>query len=340
MHFSPLFVWLIERITDLWNSSAGSIFLLTIIGYFIACVSYSGYLAWFMGGTGSVSLIFTDFNPVDILTLLPVGITTLLEVFWNLIRESAKEVLKIFTLWLVVPFILVVLLRSFVLPLLSVARFESQFVATCSQYLWLAGVTIGLFISGIENRRKRWLWMVVSLFLQIGGLITLILSMPHDSAASTTASEMGWFMKRLFDFLMMMNLVLVIFFLFFLGYRLAERSAHKGLLSCVSKIYLKQPLSGLGDIEMLPEYTSRDRFEFKKLWFARKSIPIEFPPDTYVCTPLPESMYLIAAFRKNIAFYLMNPAEPKIQGEMVLIANDLIYGIRFKKYERKEDDGT
>jgi hypothetical protein len=293
-----------------------------------------------MGGTGSVSLSFTDFNPVDILTLLPVGITTLLEVFWKLIRESAKEVLKIFFLWLVVPFIVVVLLRSFVLPLLLAARFESRFVATCSQYLWLAGVTIGLFISEIKDRRKRWLWMAVSLFLQIGGLIALVLSMPNDSAAPTPASQMGWFMKRLFDFLMIMNLVLVVFFIFFLGYRLAERSTHKRLLSCVSKIYLKQPLPDLGDIELLQEYTSRDRFEFKKLWFARKSIPIEFPPDTYVCSPLPETMYLIAAFRKNIAFYLMNPAGPKMQGEMVLIANDLIYGIRFKKDERKDDDRT
>ncbi len=321
---------LINLLSSLWENPTGQIFVLTAAAYFISYLIYAGYLSWFIPGAGSITISLADFNLIDVLTLLPVVVVT----FFEIILENMKE------FWIRTGIAMVVAILVSLLAVFSKSWLEYNIqggtpVFLLGTWAWLLGMALGFFIFEPEKRKIRWGLGVIVFALVFFGTIFLM-SVPITDL-DTLATEANAFNEELslvvWDILAILLIFFFPLFLFFVGQKSAEYSAQSGLLSRVSRVVLKQPVSGLGISVKQELNTSTIPVRRKGTRLNRPSRPPEKEYEVYVCTPQ-GSLCFLSALKNNTAFHVLPDESGNEKGKTILVSNDLIYQIEFANEER------
>lgn len=347
-----LYQWLAARISDLWLSPTGQIFIVTVFFYVLAYLIYGGYLSKFAGGFGGIPFSLIELSVIDLITLFPTAAFTFLTILANGGKKLAKAALTN----LIGPLILAAVIGTwykvnFLKIELSVP--ETSF-AIIGQILWFVGFFLPILIPEPKQAKTRRIFMFIWLALQISGMALMALgasittkspnatnsvvsnsgvslSVPPNPALGNSATFNPVIEAIAFLFLFIFIPIIPVIF----GSRMAEEAVREKILSKVSRAVFKQPLPGLG--EMQPGKINFEQITtWKNHWFVRSSLPVAIEPDTYICVA-EAPLYLVASFRNVAAFYVPEKDQEQMNGRLVVVARDLIYSIELELSKPKKN---
>lgn len=326
---SDILQWIFNRISDLWQEPAGQIFITTTAAYLISYLTFSGYIARFSGGYGSISFSLVEFNVTDILTLVPTAFLTLLAVAIKGLREITASIFKNIILPIFIVFTIMFLINSFIL-LPQIPAQHVPLLMYSGVILWYIGVFGDLF-----SVDAKAFWFIIFFALKIVGTIPICLVffqlLNHGIPTSLDPYVVPPFVPPLNSILSNIFAILFVFSVFLaphvFGHEMAQIAVKRNILSKVQKIILKQPIPDLGQVEYSKVPNNEVKDKRKGLWISKAAFPIEIIPDIYICCP--SNLYVVASFRSNSAFYLPNSTFDK-PGTLIVVANSTIYSIELE----------
>jgi hypothetical protein len=116
----------------------------------------------------------------------------------------------------------------------------------------------------------------------------------------------------------------------FLGMKIAKVAVEEDLLSQVSYLSLRQPLSSLDSYAEAEVIESSKPASLKEMWFTKRDLSVDFKPDVYAYTfdeDVP--VYMLQDFNSRTALYLPQQFDNQ-SPRLLVIANDAIVSIELR----------
>lgn len=302
---------------SVWAEPTGRIFLVTVFAYFFSYLIYSGYIGWFTGGSGSISVSQVGFTIVDFLGLIP----TVYSLLFKLAKDLAIFLARLVFAYVIAPLMVYAILFMVLDGFKITAMPYAALLYLAAPILWMIGFVGGF--SSYLSKGEFSNWSVFTCFLA-----AILLSLTSPSAASlahTTSpgnqSAVGQnFITEIL--LLFTSFIFVPILFYYLGTSLARVSITDNFLSRIQKLVLNIPyqIQGLALIE-----------EPKKSGWSR-------PPKPEIFTYTPASdhpIYLVGTFSKNTAIYVSQNITGHDRGKLIILANDTIRAMEMESSKTK-----
>lgn len=299
--------------------------------------TYSGYISRFTGGFSSLIYGRAEFSFSDFLTLFPTVFFTL----FNIVITKWKQILKSILISLVIPLIV-----GFSISYWFILRFALKIPYTNSfsliiqagMILWGAGVLLAFSPVQIEKILKRRLCFAIWLFLQIIGVVIMVVmvtSIQPESSINLPLSRYG-LISIAIDFVITTAFILMSPFLpIVLGRKMADVAVAEKFLSRVVSITLRRPINTLGEITQHKISDPKKKNFWRNLWFRKSRLLVNIEEEVFVIVPS-KPTYLVATFNRMSAMYQLDKRGDSI-GKMVLIANDIIDSVELSSIQDIKD---
>lgn len=322
-----------------WYDPIGRTIILTASAYFVAFSLFTGYFSRFTRGFGGISIQRFGFHWSDLITLLPAGITTGV----NLLREARTLIgtLAVHAIGLTVVHVIGLAIAYFYLLLygrLSEMWREIYFQIVPGLYLVnLFGLLLVLLW---KNRDRRLLVITYAfLFISFPFLVILAASMdlaiPPDPPVVLRQSEAFFAVIR--EFLIVIYAVILALIPLALGAKIAEEAVKQGMLSRVAHLVLQQPLTCLSGYEEQQTVPAEPSVSWGRRWFTKPSFHVSIRPDVYGYCSTPEKpLYLVASFRENLALFEPTMGGDQFDGRLILINQSLVRAIELRSSKKSE----
>jgi hypothetical protein len=324
--------YVIGILTALVTDTPGKIFLLTVIAYLTGYLIYSSYLSWFTGGFGSVPFGPAGFNIIDVLSLFPLALITLLEIlrksWWPLLKKSLITLLRFLLPW-GVGIVAAVLLMTQGYQIVPKSNLWSQVSYLIFILLWIVYEVVR--VQDFKRRVLKSIICVLLLLLQIVAIFFMVMTASPviDKPNSLKNLTIPLLITRILSDITVLIFMVVIFpgGLSLTGLTMAKRAILDETLSKVLRLSLKEPMPGIGTLQSESTVPQTSKRWFCR-WFTQAAVPAETMPDVY--TYLPErELYLIVVFSRNTLLYFPNE-DPEVRGKALLVSNELIRGIEME----------
>jgi hypothetical protein len=331
---SSILTWLATRILDLWQDTAGRIFIVTALAYLGSYLIYGGYLAWFTGGFGGISFSLLEFNVFDILTIIPTAFLALINIFRSLFIAIFWAILK----YIIVPIALGFIIASPGYWISVHFKVNVAFPSTLTELgfvLWSFGILPNIQTSN-RDFSERNTWNKVYFVLRVLGSVIFLLGFFEALASGIHAYPIPQpvitpsFVGEIYGLTV---IILVIFIPVALGLTTAQVAIEENVLNRVTKLVLKQPIPILGETyELVTNKAQQEKRD--RLWLLRSTVPIEIQPEVYICCP-EKCLYLVASFRSNTIFFTPEGDSLNKRGSTVIIANEYLQAIELQSRRKQ-----
>jgi len=294
-----------------WSEINGRIFLTTLIAYAASYMVYSGYISWFAGGYGGLLLTQVGFSIIDLLGLIPMVFVLLIESLWSLLKAAAKYIL----LYFVIPFALLAILST-AIQSLGIRVFPGNVTVEITGLLtWVGGVCTGF--PAPQLKEHKWLSRL-PLIACYAGMTLAALATPFASSASIHPLLPQWISDLMFNISAAALLIMSCTFPFLAGMNIGKLAVRRKLLSCVQKMVLSQPIEMTGALPVKGPKKKKAQGDAND-----KSLTYTWEKD--------RPAYLVASLSRTTVLYLPPETTLEESGQMVLLANDLIYAMEVGK---------
>jgi hypothetical protein len=311
--------WLLARLEEIWQTPAGSVFLITGFLYFAGYSIYNGYISRFSGGFGTLVLNQAEFVLADLVTLFPSAIITIIKVVFRSWKKVFATVISRFVIPFVASILITWLLRS------KINVVGNQLLFQINLLLWYLGVLLAWITVQPSKAWIRRFYIAFWLFLQIFGLSYSIQTMPVSVEQSTSiASPITNLWDVIFTILSILALPLIFFLI---GHKIADLAIKDKLLSQVSLIVVSQPISGLGSFSK-PKYSEKNQVG---IGLFKSTIPINLEPEIFIAHP-ESPVYYITVLKNMTAFYVQQKVGHHT-GKLLLVNNQIIHAVEFSENE-------
>jgi len=318
---SKVLAFFIELLSGLWQDNTGKIFLITFTAYAASYMMYSGYIAWFSGGYGGLSLSQMGFTVVDFLGLIPNAFLLIFELIWEIVKYFTIRIL----LYVIIPTGLGFLITELSKSMLLVTGPVNFFFAPLGLLLWVIGIITGLWFieRGIKSNLTSWkVWL--SIIAAIAGmmLISFAVQFGQKPLNNTPTTNISDILLGLISFAFEISAISFLFSIFvspfIIGLKMGEYAVKNKLLSQVIKITVNKPLEINGKLKIhTPKIPG----------FKRENPSPELKPELFSYTWNESNpVYLLASFAKTTALYFPS-SDNYIPGTLTVIANDCICSI-------------
>jgi hypothetical protein len=292
----PVFQFLMWLLGPIWRDPVGRIALITTVAYIIGYSTYSGYLSHFTGGFGSISFSRLGVELSDLITLLPSSLLTIVKVIPKGIKALMSLVFRI-VFWLLLP--------------VFIGIFLGTYIRTTQFRLGDTGLQIGFLLYSVSMWvscyffwRENKLWQTILGFIQLIGIVLFTIDMPVPSVNSSQVSTQVsltahmWFYPSFQAISVVLReasifvwLLMIFFFLpMIFGVEIGRIAVEEKVLSQITSLVLKQPLSLLNNYE-------------KKKSAKSGSHTYVFPEGV--------SLFLVETYQNTIACYLIKESGDK-----------------------------
>lgn len=315
-------------IQDLWNDTAGKIFIITIASYLFGYMVYGGYLYTFFDRRGNLPFSMADFSIADLITIFPTAIIT----FINFIPKAIIEIIKGFLIHFLLPFGIATLVR-FLLNFYIAPYIKDPVLVS---YLTQAGIIIWSvgYLCAIFQPLK--IPRVVFIIIEIIGAIIFFSTIPNPGEAIFSAPPTSSFPQRILSYLLSFIFSLELIALpYVFGIGIAETTIKSELLIKIDRITLSQPLFPDRIKKVVLTTEAQSKSILRELWFMQKELPVISNPDIYEWGPVPgNDLYLIATFEKYALLFV--PSQNSKGSRTIMINRDIILSMELSKTKERK----
>jgi hypothetical protein len=324
-----IFKAVLSFLQSVWAEPTGKIFLVTVIAYSFSYIIFSGYLAWFTGGIGSIPLSQAGYSVIDFFGLIPTVYLLIFQLAWKLL----KFVFRMIVIYALVPLIFLgiggLITTNFEIPLFANSFFISSLITSIGTILWVAGFFWGFSTYMNKGDIPRWSWIISIFGAFIAGLISPYVAnqVSTTGATTTTVAESNIFLEVGAIFVLLFVFVLP----YFMGLYLAQLSVNERVLSKIKRIIFTSPLEISGTVREATKKTPKAK-AFDSQIFAYKA-------------KTDQPVYLISMFSRNTALFLPQETTGEARGKLVMISNneirlmEIVSGVAGKSEFAKYKDG-
>lgn len=298
----------ISFLQSVWAEPTGKIFLVTVIAYSFSYIIYSGYLAWFTGGVGSIPLSQAGFSAIDFFGLIPTVYLLIIQLAWKFLKVA----FRIFLIYVLAPlafFIIAWLITTnYEIPIFTRSYSLSSLISLIGTLMWMTGFLLGFSSYLNKGETPKWSWIISILGAFLAGFTSPYISnqVSTPRSTTTTVAETNIFLEVGAFFVLSFIIVLP----YYMGLYLAQLSVNERVLSKIQRIVFSSPFEISGMVKESSKKSPKAKTADAKIF-------------TYQTTTN-RPVYLISVFSKNTALFLPQETTGEKRGRLVLISNDEI----------------